>query len=162
MTYFIQTIKSEKMRLATVHDYCQQNGISAKIAEDNIRKGKIEVLELPVFAEYQGTRFEIGTERFVKSPEFVLPDATMDDTTYARHMASQVTDSPKIRQDIEKLLLADEETQSRLKASLANEYAKKSSAERQEWEASNARLRKLMLQEAMDLHRNLEALAAEL
>jgi hypothetical protein len=56
------------MQLVTIKDYCAQKEVSRQFVYEYIRKGKFEVLELPIFVNFEGHVLEVGTQKFLKNP----------------------------------------------------------------------------------------------
>lgn len=59
--------------LTTIADYCQKRGVTRQFVYEYIKKGKFEVLELPVFAEYGGERIGVGVQKFIVVPDALSP-----------------------------------------------------------------------------------------
>ena len=145
--------------LTTIENYCQQRGLSPQFVLEYIRKGKIEVIELPVFVEYEGRRIKVETRKFIKELEFTLPGKYLEEEHYARYVASQVSNMPQVQADIEKILLAQDDGQTdRLRSTLADYYAQRPVAERREFETAQAKMRRFLIEEAKELFHNMQQL----
>lgn len=69
---FLRTFAKKNVmekELLTVTEYCQKRKVSKQFVYEYIRKGKLFLLELPIFVEYEGKKHEVGTKKFVKPEE---------------------------------------------------------------------------------------------
>lgn len=57
---------SETVSFLTVQDYAAQRGVSKQFVYEYIKKGKLELIEVPLFFEYEGVRHEAGTKKMLK------------------------------------------------------------------------------------------------
>lgn len=110
------------MTLTTVKDYCTQRGVSRQFVYEYIKKGKFELLTLPIFTEFNGERVSVGNQKFIKVPPQYLP--LEDDATYAKNVAKQVTSDAVLQVDIERLfMIADETIADQFRLELEQKYA---------------------------------------
>ena len=54
-------------KLQTVTEYCKDKNVSKQFVYEYIKKGKFELIELPLFVEFEGERIEVGTKKFLKN-----------------------------------------------------------------------------------------------
>ena len=100
------------MQLITVKDYCAQKDVSRQFVYEYIKKGKFEVVELPVFVRFQGHELEVGKQKFLKDPmtnqeKKAYWSGDVSDESYAIGLANDVTDNEEVRAVIQKMLLLD-------------------------------------------------------
>lgn len=132
--------------LMTIKQYCETRGVTKQYVGEYIKKGRIPAVELPVFAEYEGERVEIGQQKFVIVQE--VHSAEMPPKQRARWMAEQATQHPGIRADIEKVLLAKKNGK-QLREQLDAAYA--TGPDHTEYLRAMALIRKLLFDEAQYL-----------
>ncbi|MCC6726222.1 MAG: hypothetical protein IT258_17070 [Saprospiraceae bacterium] len=94
-----------------------------------------------------------------KAKQLGLSTIEMSDLELANHLASQATQSLAIRNSLVKLLLADENEGKALRAETDDYYEKRPAQEQVAYTEAKTKLRKLLLQETMLLHQDLEELA---
>ena len=63
------------MHITTVSEYCQKRGVSRQFIYEYVRKGKFELVELPIFVELDGQKFNIGNQKLLKVPDIFAPKA---------------------------------------------------------------------------------------
>ncbi len=144
--------------LMTIKAYCEERKVSRQYVHEYITKGRLKAVELPVFAEYGGQRIEVGRQKFVEPPP--MPTSEMDDTQRANWLAAQATPDLGIRADLAKILLVKEDGKP-LRAALDSYYADRPDAERVEYAAAKAKVRKLLFEEAAELLGSVKALTDE-
>ena len=110
-----------------------------------------------VKSKYLRMKIETGKQRFIQA---VASTVDMSDIERANHLASQATPSQAIRDSIVKLLLADENEGKLLRANTDAYYDMRPAREKAAYLEAKSKLRKLLLQETMMLHQEVEALAA--
>jgi predicted DNA-binding protein YlxM (UPF0122 family) len=54
-----------EVQLITVTEYAKQRQVSKQFVYEYIKKGKLELIELPLFVEYEGAKQMVGTKKFV-------------------------------------------------------------------------------------------------
>ena len=82
--------------ITTVNDYCQQRGVTKQFVYDYVRKNKFEIIELPVFAEVNGTKIEGGTRKFLRVPEAFDPDLDFQTFNSQAAFVDYLTDYPEL------------------------------------------------------------------
>jgi hypothetical protein len=101
-------------------------------------------------------KIEIGKQRFIQP---VASTVDMSDIERANHLASQATQSQTIRDVLVKLLLANENEGQKMRVETDAYYEKQPAQEKAAYLEAKSKLRKLLLQETMMLHQEVEALA---
>jgi hypothetical protein len=110
------------MTLTTVKDYCTQRGVSRQFVYEYIRKGKFQLLTLPVFTEFNGIRVSVGNQKFINVPPQYLP--LEEDAQYAKSIAERVTSDSELRTDIRHMfMLSDENEAVKFRRELEKKYA---------------------------------------
>jgi hypothetical protein len=56
----------DNITFITVQDYAAQRGVSKQFVYEYIKKGKLELVEVPLFFEYEGKRHEAGSKKMLK------------------------------------------------------------------------------------------------
>ncbi len=107
-------------------------------------------------SKYLSMRIEIGKQRFIQP---VASTIDMSDVERANHLASQATQSQAIRDNLIKLLLADENEGKKMSTETDAYYEKQPAQEKAAYLEAKSKLRKLLLQETMMLHQEVETLA---
>jgi hypothetical protein len=115
------------MQLVTIKDYCAQKDVSRQFVYEYIRKGKFEVLELPIFVNFEGHVLEVGTQKFLKDPmtnqekkAYWSTDTT--DEEYDQGMANDSTENEAVRVIIKKMLSLKKEASADYKKSVFDMY----------------------------------------
>lgn len=54
-------------KLQTVTEYCKEKNVSKQFVYEYIRKGKFELIELPLFVELNGEKIQVGSKKFLKN-----------------------------------------------------------------------------------------------
>ena len=139
--------------MVTVAEYCKLRGVTRQFVSEYIKKGKIQAVELPLFAEYQGKRLSAGRQIFVEPPGG--PTLEMGDVERANWLASMAATDPGIRADIAKLVLRPK----LVGATLDSYYEGNAQAA---WETAKEQLRLLLLKELDGLEAAVGELADEL
>jgi hypothetical protein len=142
--------------LMTIKQYCEARNVTKQFVGEYIKKGKIPSVELPVFAEYEGERIQVGSQKFVL--EQGLPTSGMNDRQRAKWMSDQATQHQGIRADIIKVLLAKQGGK-QLREELTARYA--ASDIFAEYQSAMAAVCKLLFAEAQELLGNVKALSDE-
>ena len=93
------------MQLITVKDYCAQKDVSRQFVYEYIKKGKFEVVELPIFVRFQGHELEVGKQKFLKDPmtnqeKKAYWSGDVSDENYSISMAQDVTDNEVVRENV--------------------------------------------------------------
>lgn len=53
------------MEFLTVAEYAKKRSVSRQFIYEYIKKGKFELVELPIFVEYKGKKYRQGTKKFL-------------------------------------------------------------------------------------------------
>lgn len=138
----------------TIKQYCDARGVTKQYVGEYIKKGRIPSLDLPLFAEYEGMRIEVGTQKFVVVAP--APSAEMPPRERAAWMAAQATQHPGIQADIKRVLLARSGGK-QLREQTDARYA--ASPDHDEYQRAMAHVRKLLFDEAQYLLDSVQALA---
>lgn len=94
------------MTLTTVKDYCTHRGVSRQFVYEYIKKGKFEMLELPVFVELEGIKIGVGKQKFLKVPPQYLAEkkpywsGDVSDSDYAHAMSKDATDDWELQKHL--------------------------------------------------------------
>lgn len=97
------------MTLTTIKEYCTLRGVSRQFVYEYIRKKKFTLLELPVFIEWEGTKKEIGKQKFLKvPPEYAVEkkrywSGDMSDNEYNLSLVADATEDKELQTHILKL-----------------------------------------------------------
>ena len=95
--------------LTTIKEYCTIRGVSRQFVYKYIKLGKFQLIALPIYTELEGQRINIGTENFLKVPDgFEPPDLEI---AHAQLLAFRATKDKELRQELEKLLLMEDDTE---------------------------------------------------
>ena len=65
ITKYIVSLKTFKDTIVTVKDYCDARKVTRQYVYQEIKRGKFKTIDLPIFAEYQGKRIEVGKQKFL-------------------------------------------------------------------------------------------------
>lgn len=60
------------MELLTIGEYSKKRKVSRQFIYEYIRKGKFEVVELPLFVEYNGIKINKGTKKFLLVQDSII------------------------------------------------------------------------------------------
>ena len=154
------------MGLTTVKEYCAERGVSRQFVYEYINKGKFEVLNLPVFVEYDGVRQALGTKKFLKVPSQYAAEkkvywtADVSDDAYAEAMAADATDDKELQDCISYFLKIEEIIEAEtFKTELLTHKYPETHAKRIALDAAFAKCVALMQAEMADLAENVSRLA---
>ena len=146
------------MQLITISDYCQQRQVKSQFVYEYIRKGKFEVVEMPVFAEWQGKKFSAGVQKFLKiSDAYLIPSDRATDSEYTNSVATQITNRlglSHLKTEFEALIAAEAPQKELNIKAFEGQYPEESKALFSEF-------RKLMIQEAKEIHSSIVTLRNE-
>ena len=153
------------MGLTTVKEYCTERGVSRQFVYEYINKGKFEVLNLPVFIEYDGVRQSIGTKKFLKVPPQYAAEkkaywsGDVSDNDYAEAMAIDATDDKELQCCISHFLSIDNAADSdAFKKDLLHNKYPETHLKRAALDAAFAKCVALMQAEMADLAENVSRL----
>jgi hypothetical protein len=145
--------------LVTIKDYCSQRTVSRQFVYEYIRKGKFEVVELPLFVRFEGKEIEVGKQKFLKDPTTIQRKSywsgAVSDNDYAKGMAFDATSDEEIRIDLTQFLSLEKSKKSEFKEILYNKYPI-GSTKRSELDAAFERCIELMHLEMADIESQLE------
>ena len=148
------------MTLTTVKDYCTQRGVSRQFVYEYIKKGKFELLTLPIFTEFNGKRVSVGNQKFIKVPPQYLP--LEDDETYAKNVAKQATSDAALQADIQQLfMIYDEMAAGQFRHELEQKYAVPH-PKAHLFAAAQKKIYQHMMDEMTDIRTNLTQLEMEI
>ena len=94
------------MTLTTVKDYCTQRGVSRQFVYEYIKKGKFELLDLPIFVELEGIQIAVGKKKFLKVPPQYAAEkkpywsGDLSDDDYAASMAIDATTDEELQKHL--------------------------------------------------------------
>jgi hypothetical protein len=146
------------MTLTTVKDYCTQRGVSRQFVYEYIRKGKFELLTLPVFTEFNGERVSVGKQKFINVPPQYFP--LEDDATYAETMAESATSDSELQLEIQAMfMIADEKEALKFRHKLEKKYAAPH-PKAKAFASAQKKMHQAMLDEMADIENNLAQLEA--
>jgi hypothetical protein len=147
--------------LVTIKDYCSQRTVSRQFVYEYIRKGKFEVVELPLFVRFEGKEIEVGKQKFLKDPTTVQRKSywsgAVSDNDYAKGMAFDATSDEEIRIVLTQYLSLEKLERPAFKEKLYKKYPL-GSAKRKELDAAFERCVELMRLEMADIESQLEQL----
>ena len=108
------------MTLTTIKDYCTHRGVSRQFVYEYIKKGKFELLELPIFVNFDGSQIEVGKQKFLKVPPQYAAEkkpywsGDVSDDDYSKAMAADATTDLELQKHLAHYLSLQTDTESEL------------------------------------------------
>lgn len=143
------------MTLTTIKNYCSQRGVSKQFVYEYIKKGKFQMLELPYFVELDGEKFEVGTQKFLKVPDYLTVEkkpywsGELETNEYNKQLAADATKDNELQAYLIKYLETPSEEEETFKKSMIDFF---SNSKSKELDAALRKLSLLLKAELADLH----------
>jgi hypothetical protein len=148
------------MELVTIKDYCSQKDVSRQFVYEYIKKGKFEVVELPIFVRFEGIEIEVGKQKFLKDP-LTNQDrkwywsGEISNEDYANGMANDASKNETVRTILRDMLMLTGAAKKNYRDEMLERY--KDSPLKLEIEAGMKKCFELMKLEVADLDSKVKA-----
>ena len=145
--------------ITTVNDYCQQRGVTKQFVYDYVRKKKFEMIELPVFAEVDGTKIEGGTQKFLRVPEAFDPDLDFPTFDSQAAFVDYLTDYPELANRHKAYFSIKDATERAIfKAAMYADLANRPAHEQAAFHEAQSRLNDAMMLHLKNMEKHLKRL----
>ena len=157
-----------KMMLTTVKDYCTRRGVSRQFVYQYIKKGKFELIELPIYTDYEGIKVSVGIQKFLKVPpqynveKRAYWSGDVTDLEYAHALAIDSTSDKELQKHIAHFINLDAVDADGYKTYLLTTAYPINHPKRPLLDAAFENCKQLMLAEMSDIEQNLERLETSL
>ena len=143
--------------VTTIAEYCQKRGVTKQFVYEYARKKKFELIELPVFAEVEGTKIYAGVQRFLRVPEAFEPDLDFPVFDSQAAFVDYLTDYPELAQRNKAFYaLKNGDEKAAFKEAMYADLATRPEAEQKAFYEAQSRLNDAMMQHMKDMEKRLK------
>ena len=143
--------------ITTIAAYCQQRGVTKQFVYEYVRKQKFEMIELPVFAEINGTKISGGTQKFLRVPEAFEPDLDFPVFDSQAAFVDYLTDYPELaKRNKMYYALKNGEEKAAFKTAMYADLATRPEAEQKAFYNAQSRLNEAMINHMKNMEKRLK------